>query len=388
MGSAAREHKPDRTPGLVPLLILTALAFAGHALLFPVAPLWVVQHGSDTAGAGAVNAVLMLSTVLTQLGVPYALRRFGWSTTLIIGMVFLGVPSVLHIFTSNLETVLVLAALRGVGFGVLTVAGAAAVAELSDPAHRGKALGAYGLAIAVPQFVLIPLAPWVALNVNFWIVFIAGACPLVALLVVFPLCRHVGRGEPHSVAVHGEKAPLIKRRLVAPMLILLGVTAAAGALLTFIPQMTDSGVAALVALLVLTAAAAWSRMWFGALADRYGTAPFKAPLIGVTVVGLLMVAAAVATSGTQQWALLLGGVALIGTSYGGLQNLTLLDSFVAAGPSRNSTASATWNIGFDAGTGVGALSVGMIAVQGGFSIAFVVIAVLSLLTLPLARQAR
>lgn len=52
------------------LLLLTATGFSGFAALLPTAPLWAVGGGADAAGAGSVNAVLMLCTVLARDGTP------------------------------------------------------------------------------------------------------------------------------------------------------------------------------------------------------------------------------------------------------------------------------------------------------------------------------
>ncbi|MES9556102.1 MULTISPECIES: hypothetical protein [unclassified Streptomyces] len=85
---------------------------------------------------------------------------------------------------------------------------------------------------------------------------------------------------------------------------------------------------------------------------------------------------------------LLAGMALVGISYGGLQNLTLVDAFAAVDRRSSGIASAVWNIGFDAGTGVGALLVGYLATGASFSLALTVTAALSLATLPLALTRR
>src|SRR5690606_14948531 len=117
-----------RAPGMPLLLAMTALGFSGYAALLPVAPLWTVQGGADATGSGLVNGVLMLATVLTQVVVPTALRRLGWAPVLVAGMLFLGVPAALHGVSDALGPVLALSALRGVGFGVVTVTGSLLVA--------------------------------------------------------------------------------------------------------------------------------------------------------------------------------------------------------------------------------------------------------------------
>ncbi|WP_223114743.1 MFS transporter [Lolliginicoccus suaedae] len=375
--------------GLGALLLMTALAFGGHAILFPTVPLWVVEHGAGTTGAGAVNAVLMLFTVLTQLAMPATLRRLGWPPTLVLGVLLLGLPSLLQLLAQDLGPVLALAALRGIGFGIITVCGATAVAELADPARRGAAIGAYGFAIAAPQFVLTPAAPWAAQNLGYGIVFLAGACPILAVLPALRLGRavHAAIDARATSAAPSPPRPVLRdtlRALIAPMLILLGVTAAGGALLTFTPQMTTSATAALLGLLALTGIAAISRWWFGILADRHGTRPYRAPLIGLTLAGLLLAAWAVTTPTDTNGLALIAGLALIGIAYGGLQNLTLIDSFAYVGPRQYSTASTTWNIGFDAGTGLGAITTGYLAAQQGFPVALLALAAIALATMPLA----
>lgn len=367
-------------PGMPSLLTLTVLGFSGHALLFPTVPLWVVMTGGDTAAAGAVNALVMACTVLMQVCMPFALRRLGWNVTWKLGMTLMGVPSLLHLLPLQFWGALALAVPRGFGFGILTVCGAMAVAELVDPRHRGKAIGAYGLAIAAPQAVLLPAAPWIAENVSFAAVFIGGACPLAGLAVTRRVSQHLAAHDTESHPQEAGRAVVMP--LLRPMLILLAVTAAGGALLTFTPQMTPNPGVVFASLFAFTVIAALSRWLVGSIADQYGTRPFIAPMIAASCVGLGVVAWAVSDSGSA--AALITGMAIVGIAYGGLQNLTLVDSFAAVGRGHRATASAVWNIGFDAGTGVGALLIGMVAAQATFSAALVVTAILSVLTMPLA----
>lgn len=71
-----------------------------------------------------------------------------------------------------------------------------------------------------------------------------------------------------------------------------------------------------------------------------------------------------------------------------MQNLTLLLSLSAVDRRDYGTASAVWNIGFDAGTGLGSVLVGMLAAGFSFPTALLVAAALSLATLPLALRRR
>ena len=153
--------RPERTDGLARapgsgsvwqvsgmpwLLGSAALWFSGFALLVPVAPLWVIRGGSDDLGAGLVTSVMMACTVLAQLSMRRVLAGLGWRWTLVLGSGLLGLPALGHLATDRLWTVTALAALRGLGFGVVTVCGATAVAAFVEPGRRGRAIGALGLA--------------------------------------------------------------------------------------------------------------------------------------------------------------------------------------------------------------------------------------------------
>lgn len=371
-----------RLPGMPVLLVATVAGFSGFSALMPVAPLWAAQGGADSAGVGAVNGVLMLFTVLTQPFVPVAVRRWGWGPVMAAGQLLLGLPALLHLVADELSWVLLLAAVRGLGFGILTVTGSAAVANLVDPSRRGQAVGVYGLAIAAPQVVFMPIGPWLAQEIGFWLVFAAGALPVVGAVPAWLAGRSLVVEPDDSPVTHSRAQ--VYRSLVRAMLLLLGVTLAGGALITFSSDLAGAAWLATVALLVLTGAAAVTRWKMGALADIYGTRPFLWPLVLVTSTGLVLVAVSLTRDGAPAAALLLLGVLCVGISYGALQNLTLLLAFASVSRRDYGTASAVWNVGFDAGTGLGSVLVGAIAAGASLTEALLVAAVLSLATLPLA----
>jgi predicted MFS family arabinose efflux permease len=168
------------------------------------------------------------------------------------------------------------------------------------------------------------------------------------------------------------------------MALLLGVTLAGGALITFTPQMTSDSALTTGGLLLMTATAALSRWRFGGLADRHGAHSFLWPLVILTAAGMAGTAWAVRDPAATDAAVLLTGMAVVGVCYGGLQNLTLVVAFQAVTRRDYGMASAVWNVGFDAGTGLGAVLVGLVAAGASFPVALLVAAGLSITTLPLA----
>lgn len=375
-----------RIPGIPALTTVTLLAFSGYAALLSVGPLWAVHGGAGTAGAGTVNGVLLLFTVLTQPLVPTGLRRLGWRPVLMIGMVLLGLPPLAYTASDALWVTLAISAVRGIGFAILTVTGSAAVAELVEPARRGAAIGVYGLAIAVPQLVLLPGAPWLAEHVSFGLVFMISSLPLLGIIAAPALARAIenstGSPSPDPSAMSATADGQL-RRLLRPVVLLLGVTLVGGAVLTFLPQMSDSTLTA-VGLFLLTLTAALARWRAGPLADRHGAQRFLGPLVALTAASVSAVAWSVRDTGSTQAAPLLAGLAVLGVCYGGLQNLTLVTLFRSVTRDFYSRASAVWNLGFDLGTGLGSVLIGFLAAGTSFAVALLAAAALSLATLPLA----
>lgn len=382
-----------RAPGMPALLLVTLAGFTGYAVLLPTAALWVLRGGADLAGAGLVNGVVLLFTVLTQPVIPALLRRFGWGPVLATGVGLMGTPSLAHLLTDALAPTLALSAVRGLGFGVLTVTGSAAVAELVDPRRRGAAVGAYGLAIALPLVAVLPVAPWLAEEVSFAVVFGLGALPLLGIPGALALGRHFHQraaSEPASTpSSTSAVAPTGRLRgiapLIPPMLLLLGITLPGGAVLTFAPQLVDDPGLVVLLLVALNATAALARWRIGSFADIKGPGAFVPPLVVLGTLGMAGVALAV--HWTSPVLLVVSG-AVLGIAYGGLQNLTLLLSFAAVERGRYGTASAVWNIGFDLGTALGSVLIGAIAAGADFTVALLVAAGITLATLPLTLVGR
>lgn len=371
------------------ILILTAAGFCGFSILLPTAPLWALEGGADEAGSGLVNGALLVTTILTQGFVPRIVRRFGAGPVLAIGLALLGGPSLLHLLSTDLWWILLLSAIRGVGFGILTVCGSAAVARIVPPARHGAAIGAYGAAIAVPQVILLSIGALLVEYVGFWLVFTLGTLPLLGILFAPAFGRTWRASEQASTGSAGEThahepGPRLPKGLLRPMFLLLGVTLAGGALITFAPQMVSSPLIATVGLALLTLTAALTRWRIGGLADKYGTRPFLGPLVLLTSVALILGAFAVTDPTATRVVLFFAAMALTGLAYGGLQNLTLLLSLNAVPRDQYDTASAVWNMGFDAGTGAGSILIGSLAAGLTFPPALLVAAGISTATLPLA----
>ncbi|MFF1258586.1 MFS transporter [Streptomyces sp. NPDC058321] len=359
-------------PGIRHLLLLVFFCLSGFALLLPVSPQWAVHGGADEFGAGLVTATLMATTVLAQLLVKTALRRLGWPRTLALGALLLGLPAPVQAFSDSLWAILLTTALRGLGFGIITVCGSTAAAMLAPPGRQGAAIGLYGLALALPQMVLTPAAPALAATLTLPVIIACGALPVLAL----PLTRGLGRAvdartmtpSPEQAAAAAPTTTVL-RRILLPLGTLLLVTSAGGAVLTFTPQFAGRPALAVTALFLFTATAAGARWVCGVLADRFAPRPLTCILLITACAGLALIAVAV-RSGQPPLAGLPAGLVLLGAAYGGLQSITLVQALADAGAENRQTTSVAWNIGYDSGTGLGSLLLGLAAQVATFSTGF------------------
>lgn len=358
-----------RSTGMRMVLATAVMGFAGFSLLMPVSPLWAVEGGAGEFGAGLATTFLMAFTVLTQLQVNRWLTRFGWTPVIATGLVALGVPAALQAISPDLWLILATQAMRGLGFGIITVCGSTAVALLVPPAMRGRGIGLYGLAASIPQLALMTLSPLLVDWLGIRATLILGVVPVIGLLWVGKLGHLVEDQGGRQLMEAGGRTIGVLGRIWMPILALLLVTASGGAVLTFGPQMVDNTGTAMLVLLAVTALAAVGRFGIGPLCDRYGTRPFIWSLLLVAALGVGGVAAAV---GIRAALLLVLGAAILGVAYGALQTVTMVRAYADAGEENRPSTSVVWNVGFDVGTGLGAMAIGAIAGGYGFGQAFAV----------------
>lgn len=357
----------------VTMLLLASLgAFSGFFLLLSVVPLYAAEIGGQTSGAGFVTGVLMLTTVAAQLATPWLLGRLEYRGVLALGLALLGAPALLFVWAAGLPAVLGATLLRGVGFGLVTVVGAALIAELVPEERRGAGIGLYGLAVGVPHIFALPLGVWLVGRIGFDTVFVAGA---LATLLGLPAALLISAPRPErSTGNTGRLGGLPYGRLARLFVIFFGATLASGVAVTFLPLAVSGGVAsaALFSLATTTTAARWLAGIFG---DRFGPRRLLFPGVLATGLGILTPA------WTENAILLVAGMALFGLGFGTLQNVTLVLMFERVEVRSYGPVSAIWNIAFDAGTGFGAAVLGIVAQYGGFGAAFTITSALVLATL-------
>ena len=147
-----------RSPGMPALIAMSLLGFTSFFLTLSALPLWAVDQGVPEALAGLVTTVMLVATVGCQVLVPAAVRLIGQPATLAVGLFALGAPTPLLLLSDQLGWLLAVSAVRGLGFAILTVLTPLVATQIAPPGSHGRAIGLYGLAVAVPNVAAVPLA--------------------------------------------------------------------------------------------------------------------------------------------------------------------------------------------------------------------------------------
>jgi predicted MFS family arabinose efflux permease len=363
-------------------------ALTSFYLMLSVTPMYAAAVGAGTTGAGLVTGVLLLGTVAAELAAPILMRRFGYWAMLLTGALLLGVPALALLPGGSLAVVVTVSVVRGLGFGLCTVMTGALTAALLPPERRGEGLGLFGVVATAPGIVALPAGVWLAGHLGMATVVGLTAASALVPLAAFPLLSR-GAGRHPAATRHGTGRPdgllggLRRAGQLRPFLIFAASTVAGGVVVSFLPLAAGvSGNVAAAGLLAQALTATISRWWAGRRGDRSGHARLLVPGLVIASSGMV----------TMLWlaspAAVVAGMCLFGIGFGICQNATFALMIERMPPSGAGTASALWNLAYDAGYGAGPAAFGLAVSHTGYPAAFALTAALMLAAVPLARRER
>ena len=343
----------------------------------------------------------MLTTVLAEFASPRLLGRFGYRAVFAAGALLLGGPAPALLLPHSMATIIAVSIARGIGFGLATVVLGALVAASVPAERRGEGIGLAGVVACVPAIVALPSGVWLAQNTGYAVVIAITAISALAPLAATPWLADPGDTGPAGQAGSGhdetgsghaetETAPagllssLRSGGMLRPGLVFAATTVAAGVVASFLPL--AAGVSAGVATLGLFAQAVTataSRWWACRRGDRHGHA-------GLLIPGLLIAAAGMASLiWVSAPVVVIAGMCLFGIGFGIAQNTTFALMLDRAPASGYGTASALWNLAYDAGYGTGPIVFGVFVAHTGYPAAFALTGLLILAALvPAVRDRR
>ena len=375
-------RNPLRGRSFLLLLAATFLSVSNYATLLSVVPLWAAQGGSGGTGIGATTGVMMGATVASQLCMGWLLRVLSLRNLFAIGAALMGLATPAYTMSDALAPVLAVSAVRGIGFGLVVVAGSALTAELIPTALIGKGIGLYGLSTGLPSVACLPAGVWVAQEVGFAPVFwTLTAFSLIAVPVVFGVRAGTTNDEQPVPGVADSGAAGRISPMLPGFVLMIGVSIGLGGLSTFLPLAITHPATASTALLSMSIGVNVGRLGVGAISDTIGPGRMVLPAVLASAIGMAGVAALI---GAGPEAAAPVAALAYGIGFGAVQNETLVVMLQRAGPMGRGLASTVWNMAYDGGAGVGAIMLGAVVALASHEAAFAVSATLILATAPLA----
>lgn len=370
------------------VILIGVLTTASVSVSMASVPLWAIDRGVPTSSAPLAFSMVLLFAIATQPLVPAIAARVGPRLPLAGGLIVLGAPSLLYGMTSDLWPMLAIAAVRGIGMGLLVVAGTALIATLAPLDRRGEALGTYGFATVVLGLIGVPVGAALAQSGLFGVVWVLAAVPLLAIPAALRVHDWHPRGEAPPVPPRRSRRRLAAiRSVLAPSVMLLAVMVAAGCFMTYLPIARTEGHLATAALLLMGIGAALGRWGTGRVVDRHSLRALAPAASAGAAAGTLLVGVGLGGFSSSDSALILFGSALFGLAYGAAMTATVVASFARVPLEEATTASAMWNISIDGGQAIGPVAAGLIATTAlGASGAFEVIGLLVAASVPLALE--
>ena len=360
-------------------------ALTGFYLLLSVTPRFAAHAGAGSAGAGLVTGALLAGTVAAELASSALMARYRYRTLLALGAILMGLPTLALLAGGPLAVIAAVSAVRGFGFGLGTVVTGALVAVLLPPQRRGEGLGLFGVVSSAPGVVALPSGVWLAGHYGGAVVVIAAAAAALAPIATFwwlPGARPTGERAGAGPAL-GLLAGLRHDGQLRLALVFAATTVAGGVVVSFLPLAAPaSGNVVAAGLLAQALTATAGRWWAGRHGDRHGHARLLVPGLAMAAAGMT----AMIWLGSA--AAVIAGMCLFGTGFGIVQNATLALMIDRVPASGLGTASALWNLAYDAGYGAGPAVFGLFAGRTGYPVAFALTGLLMLVAIPAARPSR
>jgi MFS family permease len=369
------------------LILASVMVFfdvAFYAAIAPLLPDYAAQFELSEAGAGVLSAAYGAGTLLASLPAGLVATRIGPRRTVIVGLLVLGVSSVVFGFAAQIVLLDVARFVQGVA-GALIWSGALTwLITTTPPERRGSVIGT-ALGVAVAGALLGPLLGAGAAEVGTELVFSAVLGVAIALAIF--ASRLPEGGTPERQPLREVATTILSRPLLAATAFVAVPSLMFGAVEVLVPLRIDDlgGGHALIAGGFIAGAGLEAGLApiAGRYSDRVGRrVPF---VVGMSICAAAMVGLALAQG--------LGFVivALIISSLGaGICFAPAMTSLSEAADStrlHQGFAAGLSNMAWSAGQVTGSLAGGGIASAAGFAAPSLVVAVLLALTAAYAYRA-
>lgn len=375
------------TPSYCFILAANFLLYFGFYILMPVLPFYLTEVFG--LGKGSIGTILACYTVAALLVRPfsgYLLDAFARKPLYLLAFTVFTSVFGLYLLAGSVLLFVALRIIHGLSFGMVTVAGNTIVIDIMPSSRRGEGIGYYGLA----NNIAMSLGPMTGLFLHdyysFTVIFLSalGCCLaglVMASLVKTPVKPRIERDSPISL----DRFILLKGIPVGIDLLLISIPY--GITTTYVAMYAKSiGVVSGTGLFFtfMALGMAVSRMFSGRQVDHGKITQVIMAGIGIVIfcyIGLFICEPLFAVSETLVKIILYGSALALGVG-SGMMFPAFNTMFVNLGRNdQRGTATSTYLTSWDVGIGIGLVTGGVIGEAYSFSYAYLIGAVLCIVSL-------
>ncbi len=140
---------------LLPLLAAQLIVMIGFGALLPVLPLFVQEQGIDATQLGLIVAAWPIAKLISEPIFGWWADRHSRKPQMVIGLVILGIVSLLPLFFTTFAALFILRFIAGAATGLYDPAARGMLVDATDEDERGEAFGFYA-AFQVGGFAIGP----------------------------------------------------------------------------------------------------------------------------------------------------------------------------------------------------------------------------------------
>ncbi|MBV9358286.1 MAG: MFS transporter [Chloroflexi bacterium] len=330
-------------------------AFLNYPALLVVGPVALGQAGAEASRAGVLTALFSGATVATELSMPWLLARVPGTRVLVGALTLMTLGSFASLPVVHSATgLLVLAPLRGVGFGATVVTIAVLAAELAPATRRAESLGYLGLASSIPNVVGPSLGLVLAGVFGVSAVFLLASLATLAGVILALGIRPLPAAPPAGPRRPRQGLP---RQLTVPFLALTLLATSYGGIVSYGALVLPSaGLASATLFFLVYGSARGLGRWLGGVScPRFGVR-------NVTLAGLALAPGALLllVLGMHDASPPLAGL-VYGAGSGLAQSAILVGMLDRANSADVRLGSTMWNLALDLGVSLGGAGLALVA---------------------------
>ncbi|MFD2613983.1 MFS transporter [Paenibacillus gansuensis] len=341
------------------------LFYLGFQMILLAMPIHLTQSGIGNIYVGVITGVITIIAVLIRPFAGYALAVMSRRLIVIFGSALFALAAFGYTVSVNLNWIMLVSVLLGIGWGIMTVTFGTIVADLIPAELQGRGIGTY----IVFTLISLSLGPvtgqWLILEYGSYTLFITAMIVVLSSLILTQWITYK-RGSRSTGQKTTIGSALFERSSLFPALLMLLFSISYGGILSFISlfgqELNISNIGWFF--LLNNIAAILVRPITGKLFDTKGHSSILIPAIVIGIASILVLSFSTGVAG------MIIAAVLYGISFGAIQPTVMAWTLQRAAPEKRGAANSMFLMGVDVGITIGAFLLGLVANATGFAVMY------------------